>query len=309
MRLQQQLAIIKRAIPILRAIKWQQVPNSNTAASKPAVASVLTELSTLPYFREYSVPMQMFHTFAVGGNDIVLDATSYNQWSGHHGHLLAGLAMMEEALKLAVPQADATTISIRLPGTTSLTRLSEIASELEKILLPVIDAKDDTTQVSVRGFDTGSMWVVIFLGSVFGLGIVNNLCQAASRILALRLEFKRSQLTLKQMVIEDTMLGALELRAQKHQQDEMRALATAIEKETFPNQDNERVGRIEHSIELLAKLNELGGEIRPAIEPVTPAKKGEGFPDIRGMLEASKKELSAAAAENLLGPADDEKKT
>ena len=81
---------------------------------------------------------------------------------------------------------------------------------------------------------------------------------------------------MKRMGIQEKMLAVVETRALAHQEEQTKALAEAIDNEEFPDQkDPERVLRIERSIGLLAQLNELGGEIRPAIEPVNPGPKEE----------------------------------
>jgi hypothetical protein len=201
MRLQQQLTIIKRALPVLGAVEWLAAPQGHTSGNKPAVRGVLTELLALPYFIKVVRPMLTFHTFAVGGDNIVLDNQSYAQWNKHFGQLLAGLTMMAEALKLAVPQADANTVSIRLPGTTSLADVSDTVSDVEEILRPILDASDTETKISVQGFDTGSMWMVVALGSAAGLTIVTNLCLAASKILAFMLDAKRTLLGMQRIGI------------------------------------------------------------------------------------------------------------
>lgn len=311
MRLQQQLTIIKRAIPVLGNIAWQAIPNAHTTGNKTAVHRVLTELSALPYFAKTVGPMLMFHSFAVGGDDLVLDGQSYAQWNKQFGQLLPALVMMDQALALAVPQADTKTVSIRLPVTTSLTDVSKTVSDLEEILRPILEASDTETKISVQGFDTGSMWVVIALGSAAGLTIVNNICKAASKILALILDAKRTLLGMKRMGVEGAILEAVQIRAVVHQQEAMRALAEDINQQDFPDKldlDHERAGRINRSIELLTKLNELGGEVRPAIEPISPTPKDEGFPDIAQMLDASKKEL-ATSEQKLLSPTGDDDKT
>ena len=308
MRLQQQLTIINRAIPVLGAIKWAQAPNVNTAAGdKLAVQSVLNELSALPYFRQLVRPMLTFHTFAVGGDDIVLDGTSYGQWSHHHSQLARGLVMMQEALQIAVPQADANMVSIRLPETTSLVEIARTAAKLEHILRPILEAEGET-RISVQGFDTGSMWIVIALGQV-GRSIVNAICQAAQQILGLALDAKRTLLSMERMGAEQAILEQVKAYAKGNQTKQTRKLAENIDKQKFQaTQDHERVRRIERSIELLAKLNELGGEVRPTLEPLTPPPENEGFPDIAQMLDASRKELATAEQKLLPPTSDDDKK-
>ena len=122
MRLQQQLAIIKRALPVLTNLKWEVVQNGNgqtITQNKPAIRDALGELATLPYFRDRVAALLTFHTFAVGGDEVILDPNSHNQWHAQLNPLLIGLRLVEEALKLAVPQADAHTLTFRLPETTS----------------------------------------------------------------------------------------------------------------------------------------------------------------------------------------------
>jgi hypothetical protein len=306
MRLQEQLAIIRRALPLLGVkVEWLKPDNLLHAKGKAVIAHALRTLGKLPYFEKEVGVLLAFHTFSVDDEEIVLDSGSHAVWQSTFPLIGVRLRLLHQSLELAVAGADQHSIAVRLPDTTSLEGISTAISDVEQILRPVLEAKGAGTTISVRGFDTGSMWVVIALGSAAALIFVRNICNAAKEILAVVLEVGRSGLSLKRMGVEAALLEAIQGQLEEKRPVMVRKLAEKIEKQEFGEvQDNERIGRIGRSIDLLAKLYQKGAEIRPAIESVKEEPEGEQYPNVGKLLEKYK-----AAIENLetklLGPTSD----
>lgn len=301
MRLQQQLAIVERALPVLANMAWENAPNGLTTGNKSAVAGALKELTLLPYFVQLIGPLLTFHTFAVDGDQIFLDHASHHEWNTSYIQILTRLQIMKEALSFALPKTEEHSIAVRLPETASLDEISKMVVDIDQILRPLVEAPRAKVDIRVRGFDTGSMWILVALGSAAAVCIVRNLCKAAKEVLSLELEAERNRLSLKRMSVEQSILDTIQAQVDKTRRAQIRELAEAIDLQDFDEKpENERIARIDRSIDLLVKLNQKGGEIRQAIEPVR-ADHEEQYPDIKGLLEQKRKELEILE-DKLLGP-------
>lgn len=248
-----------------------------------------------------------FHTFAAGGDQIVLDPNSQADFAQKFSNLLIRLSMMEQALKASVPRADENSISIRLPAVKSLAELSKLAAEVDEILRPILELEDKESHVQVSGFDTGSMWILVSLGSRIALYVVRNICQAARTILELSLELKRAQISVKRLNVEAKILATIEAEADRTRREQIREAAEKIDSQDFASSTaRDRIGRIERSIDLLAQINEKGGEIQPALEELQGASDEEKFPDIGKLLKERLQTLAPSQGRLLGPPGEDE---
>jgi hypothetical protein len=304
MRLQEQLSILQRVTPVMTAIQWQTQPDGMVhAQNKAAVAGALKELTRLPYFAKFAHELLSHHTFETKAPTIVLSREAHAKWAATQSVLAMVLPPLQGVMRTAVAATGEHSIAVRLPQMTSLADVSSAISDLERVLSPIVESKKAEAKIEVEGFDSGSMWLVIAIGSAVGLAIIRGICKAAKEVMSLELEAERNRLSLKRMGVEGSVLDAIHEQVQKTRRAQLKELAEAIERQDFDEHpDNERIARIELSIDLLAKLNKSGGEIRPAIEPIKADSAKDNYPDIQALLKANRREIEAMQAK-LLGPA------
>jgi hypothetical protein len=168
-------------------------------------------------------------------------------------------------------------ISVKLPDEYALKDISETLTFLYKAFAQVIAENPINGELIVSGWETGTLWVVLYLKTLAAVKLVADITRAA---LIVRQEKLKGDWIERQIHSYDiknelvsTFADAVNAQVKLLVEHESRA----IENKSFDAHDNERQERLKQSIRLLADLAYKGVEIFPSLN--APPEIREAFPD------------------------------
>jgi hypothetical protein len=198
-----------------------------------------------------------------------------------------------QAVQDLVPPARPESIIATIPSGRDLAAVNEALTLLQKALQPLVFEPPIDGKLEVERWSTGSLTVLIYLGSVAAVNFVGRVARAAAVVFQ---EIQRGRAMaqhvnlLKEHVRQAQLKNELSEVLIDAQKTFVKALvdreARAVEADIFSTNDNERLERIKNSVRLVADLFGTGATIAPTLE--MPKEQRDAFPDVNHLLtEAS----------------------
>lgn len=179
---------------------------------------------------------------------------------------------------------DDTTINIKLPKLNQVDDLVKASGIINKALSQSV--AEIGGEVKIKCLDYGSSWLIITAGTVLAAKLVMLLADAGFKIAQKYYGIKAMQQQYERYNMGTETLKTIKEANEKIIATDARVLAEHIEKDVYPNTDNERIERLRVSITEMSKLIELGGEIHPAL--ISTSDNDISTPDYKSLLNVIK---------------------
>lgn len=180
---------------------------------------------------------------------------------------------------------DDTTINIKLPTLCKIDDLTKASTIINKALSQSVS--EIGGEVKIKHLDYGSSWIIITLGTALAANLAVTLANAAFTIAQKYFGIKMMQQQYERYNMGTEILRTVKEANEKIIAVEIRTLAENVEKEFYPESDNERIERIRVSISEMAKLIELGGEVHPSLIAASNNEiKSPDYKSLTGILKS-----------------------
>jgi hypothetical protein len=206
--------------------------------------------------------------------------------------LISMVKSLNKAFSEITTTSSENSISIKLPEIKDFDDLSKTANIFNQIFTQSIINEEINGEVSIESFETGSVWIDVYLGSVTAITLIGSLAWSAAVVFKKIQEGRIIEEHVRSLKIKNESLKEIK-EAQKKAIDLMiDAEARQLYSENFTSdKNNEQIERLKHSLRLLAEQIEKGAEIHPALN--APETVSQLFPDMKklDLIESKIKKL------------------
>jgi hypothetical protein len=278
-----------------------QFVGSNQVKNLNAFRNVVNRLAGVPPLARFANAIQSSPIFRNPADQFQTDPNAVAQLRQQSEALFAAAVTLKEILAGTVPEVPPETVVITLPSQKDLTTTTDFLQQFQKALAPLVFEPSIDGKIEVLHWQSGSLLVFIFVGTMAAISMIARTLQAAA--IAYQ-EVQKGRATaahvdlLKEHVKQEQIKSALASTIAEAQQERIKAVvdqqSRAVELEIFNNNENERLERIKHSVRTLADLFEQGATISPAL--TLPQAEQAKFPDVDHLLAVTPpiKQLEAA---------------
>lgn len=157
-------------------------------------------------------------------------------------------------------------IHIKLPEVNSFEDLNKLSNDLKRAIELPVNESNTGGRVNIETAESGSIWLVVSLGSIAAVNLVAGICWAAAVIKKKNAEAKIFEAHAKTLDLKNEAIELL-VNAQKAQLENiLSAEAEAVASKHFDHSDPETINRLKLSISTIANLIERGTKILPNAE-------------------------------------------
>jgi hypothetical protein len=256
---------------IIQNVDYLQYSSSYTSglADKPYVAKKLIQLREtinelsdiqliLPEIAEIK-KTSLFSSFKdedyfTSNENLILDSNIYK--------IRTGLSfLLRYKLQIETPEHG---LYLKLPEIINFDDLAKVANDLKKAIeMPIVD-QNDGGYVQIKSAESGSIWLIISVGTFSGVNLVAAICWASAVIRKKKAEAKIYEEHAKTLELKNEVLESI-LDAQKQQyKNILQAEAEQIANNHFNNQSPEVIERLKLSLTTVSELIDRGAQILPS---------------------------------------------
>jgi hypothetical protein len=256
---------------IIQNVDYLQYSSSYTSGlgDKPYVAKKLIQLREainelsdiqliLPEIAEIK-KTSLFSSFKdedyfTSNENSILDSSIYR--------IRTGLSfLLRYKLQIETPEHG---LYLKLPEIINFDDLARVANDLKKAIeMPIVD-QNDGGYVQIKSAESGSIWLIISVGTFSGVNLVGAICWASAVIRKKKAEAKIYEEHAKTLELKNEVLESI-LAAQKQQyKNILQAEAEQIANNHFNNQSPEVIERLKLSLTTVSELIDRGAQILPS---------------------------------------------
>lgn len=231
---------------------------------------MLTKLVKIGFFPEHEEPFwSIIHLpldtdpyspivkYSIGNIDSKLD------------NLRNTVLILNEWLNKYLPDVeDESTINIKLPPLNTVDDLTNSSILINKALTQSVSEVGG--ELKIKHLDYGSSWIIICAGTAVAAKLILALANAAFEIAKKYIKMKEMQKVYEIHSKDIELLNKIIETNDAIIAYDTKILAQHIEKDFYPDSDNERIERLKWSIGELSKLLSLGGEVHPPLSAPSP---------------------------------------
>jgi hypothetical protein len=225
--------------------------------------SKLQDLSTIYYDRSLEDRIQ-------------INSSTFNRFKNIIDDIHQKCVTVYKALNIAIPNQEEYSVSVKLPNYTELDRLPDFFEKLDKSLSQALVNKHFNGKITIEAFDSGSLWVVLSVGSHLALSFLGRITEIAVKISTLILDIKKEKLHFQQIKTSQNFL-------KEYNEIQMQRLKTVTQKEAeaLANDaditDPEYISQLQYAIKEISNLITEGTQFKP--NEVTSPEETKHFPD------------------------------
>jgi hypothetical protein len=274
---------------------------NNQVANFLAFKSAVDELATIPPLAQIAREIQLLPIYQQTNQVFPIDANTALQLRQRSDALFTTATALTQILRDAVPKLPPETLIITLPSANDLSTTTNFLDQFQKCLAPLAFETGIDGKIEVIHWQSGSLLVFIFVGTMSAVTIIARTLKAAA--IAYQ-EIQKGRATavhvdlLKEHVREQKFKADLAGVIAEAQKERIKTVvdheSKAVELEVFHDTQNERLERIKYSVRGLADLFGEGATISPALD--MPQEEQAKFPDVEHLLTVTPpiKQLQAA---------------
>lgn len=225
-----------------------------------------------------------------------------NDTYAHFKNLVSQIKLRSQLMAITLgnmlPPDTAEEISVRLPDENDAAKIATDLTTLDKALSQLVVNSYVNGEVKVLGFDRGSNWVDIFLGTLPAVTIVGTAHYLIYEIRMKELDISGRKEVIRNLKLQNDV-GAIALKAlddelQTYVDSGFRRVAEAG---GVPPNDHDMRERIRFAVQTFAEMAHRGLEVHPSL--IAPPTVRDKFPDPTTVaaalrqLEGPKKELGS----------------
>ena len=218
-------------------------------------------------------------------DEVVVNNDIYTSFNSALQSLRKSATLLQRVLSDTLPPQEEDTISVKLPPDLDLKGLAKTSTDLDKVLTQALVNPYVKGEIELLGFDQGSEWLDISLGSTLAFKLLAGMVNLVSMFRTKEVEIGAKKEMVRNLKIQNDAMEEIQ-RALQHELDEYRqqSLQELFEVGGIPVEENELRERVKHSVKLLSDLISRGLEVHPSL--VAPAEIRKNFPDPRKLLAA-----------------------
>jgi hypothetical protein len=178
-------------------------------------------------------------------------------------------------------------VSFRLPDSIQLDELTLLVDDLKKILEQSFVNEYINGKIDFQGFDRGSYWIEIGLGSLVAVGILGEMTRFIQDLLDFQQKHRAREIMIQELDLQVEVRQSFS-EALKKELDLFTSQGTQslLRQAGIPENDHEINKRFEYSIGKLSQWMERGLEVHPSL--TAPPETQRLFPDAERILESMK---------------------
>ncbi|MGB2924894.1 MAG: hypothetical protein WBB82_06320 [Limnothrix sp.] len=245
-----------------------------------------------------------FGFFKFGGDDAILKRDDATKIVNTVYNIRKSMFLWEDNLLSLAPEEQVNSVALKLPKNIQFDVLSEFFKDLNKVLNQLLVNETIQGKIEFRGFESGSSWVNVGLGTGTALMLLCNVVNLIYNSKERQQKIEAQSLLLDEMRMtldaKDKILSVWREEMDKSHQQELQKIR---EESQFPETDYEMPRRLDYAIQGLEKWINLGLEIHPSLAETKEIQMS--FPDTKNFFE-SIKVLNTESPIKLLAPGNDE---
>ncbi|WPO78638.1 hypothetical protein [Flavobacterium sp. KACC 22761] len=153
---------------------------------------------------------------------------------------------------------------IKLPEVINFEDLSKVANDLKKSIEIPINDQQDGGYVQIQSAESGSIWLLISVGTISAVNLIGGICWAAAVLRKKKAEAKIFEEHARTLELKNDGLAQI-IEAQKQQyKNILQAEAEEIANKNFNNNSPEVIERLKLSLTTTADLIDRGTKILPS---------------------------------------------
>lgn len=259
-------------------------PPSFNLTKVPQLIGTLKQISEIGFYKKEVEDLLSIAVFKQTKEQVIINQKDYSLIFPRIAYIKEGLihltALLDEVIETQKPE----TISIKLPKVNNLSDLEKVIKDLNQIFSQTILHKKIKGSIEIKNFDSGSLWLEIFVGCSAALQLIAGLVWSGSVIYKKMQEGHIFNEYAKSIKIKNESIKDIQ-----EKQKEMLDLVVKAETENIYNNfykekeiDNEQMARLNNSLKLMADLIHRGTEIHTALS--SPENVSNLFPDYKNMV-------------------------
>ncbi|MGN7409394.1 hypothetical protein [Sporosarcina sp. SAFN-010] len=227
---------------------------------------------------------------------IIVEDSTFRHFESIVNNIIMKVKAVIFAIRDAIPEQSQNSVSIKLPNSIDLVKVSDSIKKINNILSQSLVGKYKST-VKLQNFDSGSNWIEVVLQNtdavvLFGSIVKHTLSYVREEYMQWRITKSKIDNTNIEQSAKELVLKALEDTIKT--QARLHAKVITEEFEITANQQEYENG-LTHSIQALAELIHEGAEVHTALN--APLEVKDAYPDekeIRNFIDTKMKLLPDA---------------
>ncbi|NML64457.1 hypothetical protein HHL22_04485 [Hymenobacter sp. RP-2-7] len=249
----------------------------------------LLNIEQLPYFQDEINSLKESWLFKSKDDTEQVESSLDTKVSNLVYRIKIGIHFLQKAINDNRYSTINDIIYIKLPEIKSFETLSRYSNDLKKAIeIPVVESNKG--EVDILTAESGSIWLVVSLGTASAVNLVAGICWAAAVIRKKQAEANIFEQHAKTLELKNNALDIL-VEAQKIQINNILSNeAEAIANKHFDRKEPETIERLKLSINTISDLIEKGAKIIPSS---SDSEANKLFPDYNSLslIESSIKQI------------------
>jgi hypothetical protein len=185
--------------------------------------------------------------------------------------------------RLSEQEVEESQVSIKLGKGNQFSTVTEKLNSLEKILSQAMSVMDDSNTVQVKGWENGSLWIDLIVGSSSALLLIGGLSWSAACAYKKYQEGRILSTMCEAQAIKNDVLSAIQESTSNGIKAIIEAEAKRLDlKHSKKSGDHETIARLTHCIRELFEMMKEGTEIHPSL--TAPENVKNVFPKLNEVL-------------------------
>jgi hypothetical protein len=242
--------------------------------------AAIARLDTAPELHAALQSLLNSSIFGTTRDEFMLASSEYGELQAATARLIILISGLREALKSHASPGDERAIVIRLPDPNDFADALQILEQFRKAIEQVIVNEKIKGELKLLGWEIGSFWVDLYLGSPLAVIVIGSVAWAAAVVRKKIMEGSIIERKVKGLDIANEALQALQEGLKKEVDQLLDSESRAIYDKHFGTEtvDEEQIKRIRFSIRMFSDLIGRGAEIHPSL--YAPEEAKNVFPDI-----------------------------
>lgn len=269
-------------VPVIDSNPRQGRPNDEVLEIKELhrLQRVVGRLANVPMFRDHFTELFQ-HQFLNRAENTV--RATYQEIVSFRTKLDAFFTAARQTLSLLQAMSehvDETCARIRLPDSSDFRTAVDDQQKILKALEQVFLAEPFNSTIRLVGWENGSLWLVIALGSALAVEFLGRIVWSAAVVRKKKIEGDLLVEQTRKVGVEADFLEHLSQRTVKAAEDLLTQETKALRNHIAGARDDPEAGqRLKETIKVFADLISRGAQVEPAL--MEPERAKEVFPDFK----------------------------
>ncbi|WP_426492918.1 hypothetical protein [Hymenobacter sp. 102] len=254
----------------------------------------LRNIKNIPYIQDELDKIESSWLFKSDADETRVDYSKNSEVEPYIKKIQTGLEYLLRVYNSSSYANSEDVIYIRLPELHSFEELARTANDLKKSIEIPVQLDNIGGDVEIVSAESGSIWLIVSVGSIAAINLVGSLCWAAMVLRKKHLEAKIFEQHLKTLELKNSAIEDFVMAQKSQLSNILTNEAEAISNKHYNRNEPENIERLKLSINTIADLIEKGTQILPASKDSDTQKL---FPDYNkgSLIESSIKQIMGSS--------------